>query len=187
LRDKLKKKTMKIHLQTKRCIIRDIEESDLEGMFDLDSNPNVHKYLGNSPISTRKEAQEIIANIREQYKKFGIGRWAIEDKATGDFIGWTGFKREEKLRPDRVYIDIGYRLREKFWGKGIGTETALACLNFGFETLNFEEVCGCADTDHIASNNILRKIGLNYIEDFTFEGDNLHWYTLKKSEWNSNL
>jgi len=178
---------MKIHLQTKRCIIRDIEDFDLEGMFDLDSNPNVHKFLGNKPISTRKEAQDTIANIREQYDKFGIGRWAIEDKATNEFIGWTGFKREEKLRPDRVYIDIGYRLREQFWGKGLASETALACLNYGFETLNFEEVCGCADKAHIASNKILQKIGLRYKEDFKFEEHDLYWYTLKKSEWKSKL
>ncbi len=174
---------MKIHLETERCIIRDLEESDLDGMFDLDSNVNVHKFLGKNPIKTKDEALEIIKNIRGQYKDFGIGRWAIEDKATNDFIGWTGFKREKKLRPDRVYIDIGYRLREKFWGKGIGTETALACLKYGFETLSFDEVCGCADIDHTASNAILRKIGLQYIEDFEFKGISLHWYALKKSEW----
>jgi len=178
---------MTIHLETERCIIRDLEDFDLEGLFDLDSNPKVHKFLGNSPISTKKEAQEIIENIRSKYQKFGIGRWAIQDKITNDFIGWTGFKHEEKLRPDRVYTDIGYRLREKYWGKGIGTETALACLNYGFEALNLEEVCGCADTNHIASNTILRKIGLNYIEDFRFESHRLHWYTLKKSDWKSNL
>lgn len=174
---------MKIHLQTERCIIRDIAEDDVEGMFALESNPNVHKFLGNQPISTRDQAVEIIENILWQYKTFGIGRWAIEDKVTHKFIGWTGFKREEKLRTDRVYIDIGYRLREKFWGKGLATETALACLNYGFDTLNFEEVCGCADTDHKASNAILRKIGLRCKEEFTFDGTPLHWYTLKKSEW----
>lgn len=174
---------MKIHLETKRCIIRDIEESDLDGMFDLDSNANVHKFLGKQPISTKAEALEIILNIRDQYEKFGIGRWAIEDKATKDFIGWTGFKREEKLRPGRVYNDIGYRLREKFWGKGIGKETALACFNYGFDVLKFDEISGCADINHTASNAILMKIGLQYIEDFEFKGIPLHWYSLKRQEW----
>jgi ribosomal-protein-alanine N-acetyltransferase len=167
---------VKIHLQTERFNIRDIEASDLDGMFDLDSNPNVHKFLGNSPIKTREEAKDMINNIRAQYQKFGIGRWAIADKESDEFIGWTGFKREEKLRPDRVYIDLGYRLREKFWGQGIATETALACLRYGFETLNFNEIYGCADINNMASNKILRRIGLQYIEEFEFEGEKLYWY-----------
>lgn len=174
---------MKIHLQTERFNIRDIEEYDLDGMFDLDSNPNVHKFLGNSPIKTREEAKDMINNIRAQYQTFGIGRWVIADKETDEFIGWTGFKREEKLRADRVYIDLGYRLLEKFWGQGIATETALACLKHGFETLKYKEIYGCADIDHTASNRVLQKIGLSYIEDFEFDGIPLHWYGLKKSEW----
>jgi ribosomal-protein-alanine N-acetyltransferase len=156
-------------------------------MFDLDSNPNVHKFLEKKPISKLEEAEEIIKNIRAQYEKNGIGRWAIEDKSTKAFVGWTGFKQEEKLRPEFTYMDLGYRLREQFWGRGIATETALACMNYGFETLHFREINACADIDHIASNKILKKIGLNYIEDFYFEGIKLHWYALKKSEWKNTL
>lgn len=174
---------MKIHLKTKRFIIRDIELEDAEGMFDMDANPNVHRFLGNKPISKPEEALDIIANIREQYQKFDIGRWAITAKNTNEFVGWTGFKREEKLRPECTYVDLGYRLREKYWGRGIATETALACLNYGFKKLNFQEINTCADIDHIASNTVLKKIGLKYIEDFEFEGTQLHWYGLKKSDW----
>jgi ribosomal-protein-alanine N-acetyltransferase len=173
---------VKIHLQTERFNIRDIEESDLDGMFDLDSNPKVHKFLGNSPIKTLEEAKDMINNIRAQYQKFGIGRWAIADKESDEFIGWTGFKREEKLRPDRIYIDLGYRLREKFWGQGIATETALACLNYGFDTLNYDQIFACADINHTASNRVLQKIGLKYIEDFEFEDFTLHWYGIKSND-----
>lgn len=166
---------MNIHLQTKRFNIRDIEESDLEGMYDMDSNPKVHQFLGNSPIQTRGEAKLMIENIRDQYIKNGIGRWAIADKNNNELIDWTGFKQEEKLRSDRTYIDIGYRLREKYWGKGIATETALACLHYGFEKLNFKELFACANIDHVASNKILQKIGLKHIEDFEYDGIQLHW------------
>lgn len=73
-------------------------------MFDMDSNPKVHEFLGKKPITSLKEAEDIIENIQWQHKQFGIGRWAIADKNKNEFIGWTGFKREEKLRQDRVYI-----------------------------------------------------------------------------------
>jgi ribosomal-protein-alanine N-acetyltransferase len=174
---------LNIHLETERFLIRNIETYDAEAMFEMDSNPKVHKYLGNKPITKIEEAKEIIKNIREQYEKFGIGRWAIATKDTNEFVGWTGFKREEKLRPDRVYIDLGYRLREKFWRQGIATETARACLEYGFETLNYDEIFACADVDNLASNKILKNIGFQYIEDFEFEGIKIHWYGINAQEW----
>lgn len=176
---------MNIHLYTERFIIRDIESYDTDAMFDLDSNPQVHRFLGNNPISRLKEAEDIINNIKEQYQTYGIGRWAIANRDNNELLGWTGFKQEEKLRPEFSYVDLGYRLREKYWGQGIATETALACLNYGFSQLNFEEINACANIDHIASNKILQKIGLKYIEDFEFEGEQIHWYGLKKSEFKS--
>lgn len=171
---------MNILFQTNRFTIRNIEKYDAEAMFDMDSNPKVHEFLGKKPISSLKEAEDMIQNIQWQHKQFGIGRWAIADKNTNEFIGWTGFKREEKLRPDRVYVDLGYRLREKYWGQGIATETALACLDYGFKRLNFQNIYACTDFDNTASNKVLKKIGMTYLEDFEFEGIRLHWYGIKK-------
>jgi len=81
---------MNIHLDTKRLVFRDIEDSDLADMYALDSDSEVHRYLGGKPIKNLEEAQRIINNIRQQYVDNGIGRWAVIDKKSGDFIGWGG-------------------------------------------------------------------------------------------------
>ena len=39
-------------LETERLIIRPISMDDLDGFFEMDSNPNVHTYLGNKSITT---------------------------------------------------------------------------------------------------------------------------------------
>ena len=162
---------MKIRIETERLIIRDIEEFDAKGIFDLDSDPQVHEYLGKKPIKTIKEAEEAVNYIRRQYMDHGIGRWAIIDKKTNDFIGWTGLKYEQKLRKNQSYFDIGYRLKRKYWGKGIATETAMECLAYGFSNLNLNEICAAADVNNIASNKVLRKIGLRFIETFNLKKD----------------
>ena len=59
----------------------------------------------------------------EQKAKNGMARLAIIEKETQEFIGWTGIKFEENLRFENYY-DLGYRLKKKFWGKGIASETA---------------------------------------------------------------
>ncbi|MBQ4820971.1 GNAT family N-acetyltransferase [Aquimarina sp. MMG016] len=174
---------MKIHIETERLIIRDLEKYDTKGIFELDSDPDVHEYLGKKPIKTMEEAKQVIDFIRNQYVENGIGRWAIIDKKTEDFIGWAGLKYEQVLRKDFSYYDLGYRLRKKYWGNGIATETAIESLKYGFEKLDLKEIGAAADVNHLASNKILKKIGLKFIETFDFEGVTHNWYNIRKSEW----
>ncbi len=174
---------MKIHIETERFIIRDIETYDAKGIYELDSDPDVHEYLGKKPIQTIKEAKQIIDFIRYQYIENGIGRWAIIDKKTGDFIGWTGLKYEQGLRKNFDYYDLGYRLKKIYWGYGIATETAIESLKYGFENLGLKEIGAAANRNHLVSNKILKKVGLKFIETFDFEGVSHNWYNLKKTEW----
>jgi ribosomal-protein-alanine N-acetyltransferase len=178
-----KTRFMKVHIETDTLIIRELEVSDAEGMFELDSDPEVHEFLGKNPIKTIDEAHEAIAYIRKQYTSNGIGRWAIIDKKTEDFIGWTGLKYEKALRKEFNYYDLGYRLRKKYWGNGIATETAIASLKYGFEKLNLKAIGAAAEVNHAASNKILKKIGLKFIETFDYEGVTHNWYTLSKTDW----
>jgi ribosomal-protein-alanine N-acetyltransferase len=172
-----------VYIETERFIIRNIETVDVKGMFALDSDPEVHEFLGKKPLINIEQSAEIIQVIRNQYKENGIGRLAIIDKETKDFVGWTGLKYEKEVREDFNYYDLGYRLRKKYWGKGIATETAIASLKYGFETLALEKICAAAEINNIASNKILQKVGLRYIETFEFDGEPHNWYKITKLEW----
>nr|WP_240768670.1 GNAT family N-acetyltransferase [Olivibacter sp. XZL3] len=80
-------------------------------MYELDSDPEVHKYLGNNPIKDKDQVPGIIDFIRKQYIEHGIGRWAVVDKQTNDFIGWAGLKYiTEETNGQKNYYDLGYRL-----------------------------------------------------------------------------
>lgn len=182
---------MKIHIETKRLILREIRKTDVEGIFELDSNSTVHKYLGNKPIKTKEKAIEIIQFIREQYIERGIGRFATIEKSTGDFVGWSGLKlnqdEKEELNGKRNFYDIGYRFIPRFWGKGYATESSLAVLDFGFKELDIKTICGAADIENVASNKVLQKIGLKYINDFPFENIIASWYELKKDDYEKTM
>lgn len=174
---------MKIFIETERLILREIVEADLEGMYALDADPDVHTYLGNQPIRTREQAKHIIRHIRQQYVDNGIGRWAIIDKKTNDFIGWSGLKYETGLRSSLNYYDLGYRLRKEYWGKGIATETAIESIRYGFTKMNLKEIGAAANIHHVASNKILKKVGLKFIDTFEYDGEPHNWYNLKRSDW----
>ncbi|MEZ4756664.1 MAG: GNAT family N-acetyltransferase [Flavobacteriales bacterium] len=170
-----------VHLHTERLILRDLEERDVDGIFALDSDPEVLRYIGTPVMTDRSEAAHVIAMVRRQYEENGIGRWAMELRSTGEFVGWCGLKWEQHIRPF-AYYDIGYRLIRKHWGQGYATEAASACLRHGFEVLGYPEICAAAEAEHHASNRILQKIGLKQGEPFVFEGKVCNWYSLRKGE-----
>jgi [ribosomal protein S5]-alanine N-acetyltransferase len=134
---------MQIFVETERLILREILPSDEMGMFELDSDPEVHKYLGNKPIKNIEQARQNIEFIRQQYTDNGIGRWAIIEKEKTNFIGWAGIKLiKETINNHSNYYDLGYRLIRKHWNKGFATESAKASLNYAFNVMKLKEVFG---------------------------------------------
>ena len=173
---------MKFNIETERLILRELRLSDLNGMFELDSNPEVHKYLGNKPVKTKKESVKMIESVINQYKERGIGRWAAIEKSSGEFIGWSGLRlnNEYKMNGFTEYYDVGYRLIPRFWGKGYATESGKAAVDYGFDILKLPALYATTELNNEASHNALLKIGLKYIEDFYSEEWklNMRWYKI---------
>ncbi|WP_299128441.1 GNAT family N-acetyltransferase [uncultured Winogradskyella sp.] len=165
-------------IETKRLILRPVSMADAQDFYEMDSNPNVHKYLGNNPIKTIGQSKLWIEDILEQYQEFNIGRLAVIKKDTNEFLGWSGLKYERQLREEFNYYDIGYRFKEKHWGNGYATESAIASLQFGFNDLKLKKICAAADVNHTASNHILKKIGLQHSGTFTYENERCNWYVI---------
>lgn len=172
-------------LETERLIIRPISMDDLDGFFEMDSNPNVHTYLGNKSITTKDQAKKYIEGILNQYDKFGIARWAVEDKETHQFLGWTGFKyidESEPINGKSDFLDIGYRYIEDAWGKGISSEAAFACKKYYDEYLTHYNLHAFTDKNNAASRRVLEKIGLEVTNEFHFDALDIaaFWYDLKQ-------
>ncbi len=179
---------MKI-IETERLILRELQPSDAAKMFELDSNPEVHKYLGNHPIHTINQAEEVIASVRNQYITNGIGRWATVEKSSGEFIGWSGLKFISKPENNQVnFYDVGYRLMPKYWGKGYATESAKAALGYAFNTMNLNEVVGTCHEDNIASRRALEKCGLIFVKKFLYKNElTCDWLKISKDNWRNRI
>jgi len=173
---------MKLILETDRLILREFLLSDAEAFFAMDSNPNVHQYLWNKPVQKMEETIEIIEFVRKQYTENGIGRFAMILKETNEFIGWAGLKfNTEIVNNETNFYDIGYRLVEKFWGKGYASEATFAWLKYAFETMNIKTIEAAAHTENGASNRILQKIGMQMTEQYLEDGISWNWYQLENN------
>jgi RimJ/RimL family protein N-acetyltransferase len=166
-----------IHIETERLLIREIHPEDDQGMFELDSDPEVMRYIGKRPVQSIEESRGIIDFIRNQYATDGIGRWAVIEKATNDFLGWVGFKLIHERTNNHIdFYDFGYRLIRRCWGKGIATEASIASLHFGKKELKLPDIYAMTDVNNGASRHILEKLGFRFIDTFHFE-TNPGWRT----------
>jgi len=157
---------------------------DVDGFFELDSNPLVHHYLGNRPVKTREDSKSMIAHVLRQYEENGLGRLAIVLKATNEFVGWTGIKLETMPTNGFTrYYDLGYRLIPRFWGQGIATESAIASLNYGFNVIKLEIVYGAAHAENVGSNAVFHKLHFTQENGFLYDGAPHYWYSMKKPQW----
>ena len=118
--------------ETDRLCFRSFVEADAVGMFALDSDPTVHRYLGGfgGLVTEPVQSSQTIAFIQAQYRSNGIGRWVVLLRATGEFMGWAGLKLETgPVNGQYDFYDLGYRLLPRFWGQGYGFEAAQVWLN----------------------------------------------------------
>lgn len=173
---------MNLILETDRLLLRELKLSDAAAFFAMDSNPNVHKYLWNKPVQKMEETLEVIAFVRSQYVENSIGRFAMISKETNEFVGWAGLKYNTEVVNNKTnFYDIGYRLDEKFWGKGYASEATFAWRNYAFETMKIQSMEAAAHAENVASNRILQKIGMQMTEQYLEDGVSWNWYQLENN------
>ena len=163
---------MHIYIETERLVIRELLPEDEAGMYEMDSDPEVHRYLGNHPLTDIAQSRAVIEFVRKQYADAGIGRWAVLEKGSGDFVGWTGYKLlQGPVNGHENFYDFGYRHTRKHWGKGYAKEAARAALDHGIDHLGFRDIYAMTDANNGASRHILESLGFHLREIFPYDGD----------------
>ncbi|MFK7749933.1 MAG: GNAT family N-acetyltransferase [Kordia sp.] len=157
---------MKKILETKRCYLRELTIDDATSFYRLNLDEEVLQYTGDIAFESINHAKTFLENY-DQYEKYGVGRWAVIHKETNEFLGWCGLKPTTTA----YEYDIGFRFFKKYWNQGYATETAKACIEYGFNTLQIGRIIGRAMKANIASVKVLEKIDLGYERDFDFDGN----------------
>lgn len=137
---------MNILLETERLILRELEYTDENDLFEMDSDPEVHLFIENNPVKSIDEITKVIEMLKKQYQENGIARWAVIDKLTNECIGWAGLKYFDRpLNNHHNFYELGYRFKKKHWGKGFATESSIAILDYGFSNLNIDQIFTIVD------------------------------------------
>ena len=181
-----------VHLESDRLLIRPFQLGDEEAMYELNSNPQVQKYTGDTMIHSVEEAKNLLINIVFQdYKKYGYGRLAVIYKPNNKLIGFTGIKYLPETGGES---DLGYRFLPEYWGKGIATESSKMSLKYGFEVLNLEKIIGFTEIENIASTTVLKKMGFRITKIDYYPGEEneagknpINWFELTKENYETSM
>ena len=164
---------MHIVFETPRLYLRQFTEADAPLILELNSAPEIVKYVHEPTLKTEEEAGKIIKDIILPQYQNKLGRWAMHIKSTDEFIGWCGLK----YRPELDEIDLGYRLMQKAWGKGYATEAAQYTMDHGFNELDLKLITARAHIENLASIRVLEKLGMDYIGEGIVDNCPVRTYT----------
>jgi RimJ/RimL family protein N-acetyltransferase len=183
-----------IILQTPRLVLRQFTEDDVDNLFNLNSDPEVMRYLTGGRPTPREEIRDEIMPVHlGVYGRLDrLGTWAAESTATGEFLGWFHF-RPGHGSDNLTDIELGYRLRRSAWNQGYATEGSRALIVMGFTDLGVERVFAHTMTRNAQSRRVLEKCGLTLVRTFPYDGAYIiegaeHGeveYALTKPEWDA--
>ena len=169
---------------TQNLHFRLFDAKDAQNIFQLDSNPNVMKYLGNHLPKDVSESQDVVASVQKQYESFGVGRMIMQERRSGKFMGWAGIKYEsEAFYCNSPVYDIGYRMLPEFWGRGYATEAARFFVKYALMVHNIPILHAAAHQGNIASQKVLQKSGFQFVDTFSYENLPCNYYSCTQANY----
>jgi RimJ/RimL family protein N-acetyltransferase len=144
-------------LHTERLTLRPWRESDLDPWTAMNADPEVREHYPD--LLTPAQSTESMTRFQTDIERRGYGLWAVEVRATGAFIGYTGLEPVPAGLPF-TGMEVGWRLTRAAWGHGYATEAGRASIAYAFTNLARPEVVSMTAATNVRSQAVMRRLGL---------------------------
>lgn len=154
---------MATRLETKRLVVRTFEARDGDAWVAMFSDPEITRFLpgANPPTKDTFETQLPVRHAMEA--ELGHAMWAVEEKATGTFIGQCGLRPAATMDPNAgAEIDLAYHLTRACWNKGYASEAVVAVIRHGLGSIGLDRVMAVALPENVGSWRVMEKAGMRY-------------------------
>ena len=140
----------------------------------------VMRYFPSPEPPSREQIERLIRFQLKHWEQHNYGWWAVclsRPQGSGPLIGWAGLQ----YLPETDEIEVGYLLGKGYWGRGLATEAARSSVRFGFDDLGISTIVGVVHPENIASQRVLEKAGLAYVERANYFGMDVYRYLVTAS------
>ena len=154
--------------ETERLILRDWDEADEQRFYDVMNTAAVMRHLGGT--QTPEQWRAGFERIRGFTREWGHTFWIVEEKATGDILGFCGLKRVNAPGAGNLTgtPEIGWRLRESAWGQGFAKEAAIASLDLGFGRFGYDHILAMTIPANGPSQGLMKRLGMSRRAELDF-------------------
>jgi RimJ/RimL family protein N-acetyltransferase len=166
-------------VESERLAFRQFTLEDLPQLIEQRSDPDVNRYLGGPRLQNPESLTKRMGFYMGCYESHGVGMCPMIWKETGEVIGTAGLQPLDGTDE----IEVGYSIIKDFWGRGIGTEAALAWMRFGFDQLKLDRIVAVAESENRASRHIMDKIGMKYEKNELHYGADCAFYGISKEDF----
>lgn len=154
----MKRQQRPIEHDTERLRLVVWAERHIAPFAALNADPEVMRYF--PATLSEAETRAGVELWRAQFADAGWSNWAVELKASGEFIGFIGLSVPRRPLPCSPCVEVGWRLARRYWGRGYASEGARACLKVGFERLGLAEVVSFTAPANTRSRAVMARIGM---------------------------
>lgn len=178
-------KTLPI-ITTPRIVLRWISEDDIDGLYEIFSDPQVMRYWGTGPLPDREAAAELQREIAEGNEKETMFKWGLALRESNTLIGTTTLFN---LSLENGRAEIGYAMARAYWGKGYMNEALNALVQHAFEVMELRRLEADVDPRNEASIRTLERLGFQregfLRERWHVDGEiqDAYFYGLLRREW----
>lgn len=154
-------------LETPRMWLRCWQAGDADPYATMNLDPEVMTFLRGT--RSHDESLSHITDYRASLERHGYGNLVAEHKETGQFIGCIGLSDVPDYVPIAPAVDIGWRLRREFWGQGLASEGAKACLDHGLEHMGLKRIIAYTAEANLRSIRVIEKLGMSHAAHCDFD------------------
>ena len=165
-------------IETERLQLRKFVLDDVDALARVISDPETMRYYP-APFDRSGVLEWIQRNVR-RYALDGHGLWAMVLKESGEMIGDAGLTRQSVDGADE--IECGYHLRRDYWGKGLATEAARACRDYGFAHLKVDHIISLIRPDNWPSRRVAERNGMTVWKEVVWRDLPHCVYVIRRSE-----
>jgi len=143
--------------ETERYVIRAITPGDVDRLYEIYADEETKKYTEDLYEDREQEIEYTKEYIKNQYRFYEYGVWAVIDKKSDILIGRAGvFDRENQDR-----LELGFLFEKSYWGNSTSTEVLSAIIQYAKDELNTRELLAHTREQNIRAKKLLEKLGFS--------------------------
>ncbi|VAW02975.1 Acetyltransferase, GNAT family [hydrothermal vent metagenome] len=146
-------------LETERLLLRPFRNEDFEPLAEMMTNEEHMKFIGGT--CDRETAWRRLATSVGHWHLRGFGFFALEEKTSGNFLGWTGLWFPQGW-PEK---EIGWTLLPQACGKGFVTEAAKRVRQHAYQDLGWKTAISLIARGNEASKKVAERLGATFERD----------------------